>query len=130
MIAYLAWAVKAFMILLKTPAILDKIKWNTKPPSPQIKDEAARTAKTRHFPTLDLGGGGGGREGGGLGFPFILSKIVAPLTLSLHTDPPHLSTPAMQALNARNYLLTMTLRRAVVGPAILSESLKFLLLLV
>ena len=38
---------------------------------PQIKDEAARRAKTRHFPILDLGGEGG------LGFPFILSKIVA-----------------------------------------------------
>ena len=36
----------------------------------QIKDEAARRAKTRHFPILDLGGRGG------LGFPFILSKIV------------------------------------------------------
>ena len=40
------------------------------PHPPQIKDEAARRirAKTRHFPILDLGGG--------LGFPFILSKIV------------------------------------------------------
>ena len=55
--------------------ILDKIKWNSKPPSPpppQIKDEGARRAKTRHFPILNLGG----RGGGGLGFPFILSKIV------------------------------------------------------
>ena len=40
--------------------ILDKIKWNSKPPSPQIKDEAAGRAKTRHFPILDLGEGGGG----------------------------------------------------------------------
>ena len=42
--------------------ILDKIKWNCKPPSPppppQIKDEAARRAKNRHFPIFDLGGGG------------------------------------------------------------------------
>ena len=53
-------------------AILDKIKWNSKPPPPpQIKDEAARRAKTRHFPILELGGGGGG-----LGFAFILSKNV------------------------------------------------------
>ena len=55
--------------------ILDKIKWNSKPPSPQIKpqikDEAVRRVKTRHFPILDLG-----ERGGGLGFPFILSKIV------------------------------------------------------
>ena len=41
------------------------------PPPPQIKDEAAQRAKTRHFPILDLGG-----RGGGLGFPFILFKIV------------------------------------------------------
>ena len=44
--------------------ILDKIKWNSKPPSPQIKpqmkDEAVRRVKTRHFPILDLGGEGGG----------------------------------------------------------------------
>ena len=31
-------------------------------PPPQIKDEAARRAKTRHLPILDLGRGGG--EGG------------------------------------------------------------------
>ena len=43
-----------------TPIILDKIKWNSKFPSPQIKDEAARRAKTRHFPIFDLGGEGGG----------------------------------------------------------------------
>ena len=40
------------------------------PIPPQIKDEGARRAKTRHFPILDLGGRGS------LGFPFILSKIV------------------------------------------------------
>ena len=34
--------------------ILDKIKWNRKPPSPY---EAARRAKTRDFSILDLGGG-------------------------------------------------------------------------
>ena len=28
------------------------------PPPPQIQGEAARRAKTRHFPILDLGGGG------------------------------------------------------------------------
>ena len=59
--------------------ILDKIKWNRKPPSPpppQIKDEGARRAKTRHFPILDLGGRGG------LGFPFILSKIVVQLNFA------------------------------------------------
>ena len=63
------------------PAILDKIKWNSKPHPPprQCKDEGARRAKTHHFPILDLGGGGMG----GLGFPLILSKIVALVILSL-----------------------------------------------
>ena len=40
--------------------ILDKIKWKSKSPFPQIKDEGARRTKTRHFPILDLGGGEGG----------------------------------------------------------------------
>ena len=55
--------------------ILDKIKWNRKPPSPpQIKDEAARRAKNRPiFPSLFWGGGGEGWSR----FPFILSKMVA-----------------------------------------------------
>ena len=48
------------------------------PPLPQIKDEAVRRAKTRHFLILDLGGGG--RD---LGFPFILSKIVASSSIIL-----------------------------------------------
>ena len=42
------------------------------PIPPQIKDEAARRPKTRHFLILDLMEGGRG----GLGFPFILSKII------------------------------------------------------
>ena len=44
------------------------------PIPPQIKDEAMKPRegqKARHFPILDLGGGEGG-----LGFPFILPKIV------------------------------------------------------
>ena len=53
------------------PTILDKIKWNSKPPSPPNQGwSRAKGKPTRHFPILDLGGGGG------LGFPFILSKIV------------------------------------------------------
>ena len=47
------------------------------PPPPQIKNEGARRAKTRHFPILDLGGGGGG-----LDFPVILSKIVVQLNFA------------------------------------------------
>ena len=50
----------------------------TPSPPPQGTDEGARRAKTHHFPILDLGGGGGG-----LGFPLILSKIVALVILSL-----------------------------------------------
>ena len=40
------------------------------PIPPQIKDEAARRVKRAIFPSLIWG------EGGGLGLPFILSKIV------------------------------------------------------
>ena len=49
-----------FPFILSKIAILDKIKWNSKPPPPppQIKDECARGAKTHHFPILDLGGRG------------------------------------------------------------------------
>ena len=45
-----------------TPTILDKKKGTANSHPPQIKDEAARRAKTRHFPIFDLGGeeGGGG----------------------------------------------------------------------
>ena len=52
-------------------------------PIPQIKDEAARGAKRATFPSLNFfffaggGGGGGGGGEGGLGFPLILSTIVA-----------------------------------------------------
>ena len=50
-------------------------------PIPQIKDEAARGAKRATFPSLNFfffgGGGGGGGEEGDLGFPLILSTIVA-----------------------------------------------------
>ena len=66
--------------------MLDKIKWNSKPPSPQIKDEAALRAKTRHFSILDLGGGGKG----GLGFPFILSKIAILDKIKWNSKPPSL----------------------------------------
>ena len=40
------------------------------PIPPQIKDEAAQKPKRAIFPSLIWGGGGGG-----LGFPFILSKV-------------------------------------------------------
>ena len=46
------------------PTILDRIKWNSKPPSPPNQGWSPREGqKTRHFPILDFGGGGGG-EGG------------------------------------------------------------------
>ena len=47
-----------------TPTILDKKKGTANSHPPQIKDEAARRAKTRHFPIFDLGG----EEGGGSRF--------------------------------------------------------------
>ena len=60
----------------KRATILDRITPIPTPPPPpppspphQIKDEAARRAKTCHFSIFDMGGGG-------LGFPLISSKIV------------------------------------------------------
>ena len=44
-------------------------------PIPQIKDEAERRAKRATFPSLNFFCGGGGE--GGLGFPLILSTMVA-----------------------------------------------------
>ena len=50
------------------------VLWNgpANPHPPQIKDEAARRAKTRSFPIFDFMGSGGG---GGLGFRFIFSNF-------------------------------------------------------
>ena len=59
-----------FPFILSKTAIMDRIKWNSKPPSPRIKDEATQGETTRNFPIFDFGGRWG------LGFPFILSKIV------------------------------------------------------
>ena len=54
--------------------ILDKIKWNSKPQSPLPKSRMKphEGQKRAIFPSLIWGGGGEG----GVGFPFILSKIV------------------------------------------------------
>ena len=54
-------------------AILDSIKWNNYPPSPQSNDEGAKEQETHHFGIIEIGG----RGGGGIYVPFILSKIVA-----------------------------------------------------
>ena len=62
---------------LPKPTIFDRIKWNSKPPSPQIKNEAQRKGKRVIFPSLIFffffGGGGGGGVGG-LNSPFFLSQ--------------------------------------------------------
>ena len=52
------------------PTILDKIKWNSKPPSPP--NQGWRRAKGKNAPFSHPWF----RGRGGLGFPFILSKIV------------------------------------------------------
>ena len=57
----------------KGATILDKIKWNSKPPSPP--NQGWSRAKGKNAPFFHPWFRGGGR--GGLGFPFILSKIVA-----------------------------------------------------
>ena len=61
--------------------ILGKIKWNSKPPSPPKSRMRPREGQKRAiFPSLIWVGRGGG--GGGLGFPFILSKIVSKVSRS------------------------------------------------
>ena len=45
---------------LTAPAFLDRIKWNSKPPSPPNQGWSSAKAKTRQFPILDWGGGEGG----------------------------------------------------------------------
>ena len=56
---------------LSKPTILNRIKWNSKPPSPQIKDEAQRKGKRVIFPSsIFFWGGGGGGGGGEGGFKF------------------------------------------------------------
>ena len=42
--------------------ILDRIKLNSKPHSPEIKEEARAKPKTHHFPFLDVCRGGGGSK--------------------------------------------------------------------
>ena len=62
------------------PAILDKIKWNSKPHPPPPPRQGWRRAKGKNAPFSHPWFGGGR---GGLGFPLILSKIVALVILSL-----------------------------------------------
>ena len=57
---------------LPKPTILDRIKWNSKPPSPQIKDEAQRKGKRVIFLSLIFFFGGGE----GLNSPSFSSKTV------------------------------------------------------
>ena len=49
------------MTSLKTAAkettILDSIKWNNYPPSPQSNDEGAKEQEMRHFGIIEMGGG-------------------------------------------------------------------------
>ena len=49
-------------------AVLDRIKWKSKPPSPRNQGWSRAKAKTRHFLTLDLWGGEGAGGGGGYKF--------------------------------------------------------------
>ena len=56
---------------LPKPTILDRIKWNSKPPSPQIKDEAPRKGKRVIFPSIFFFGGGGGEGGSKFSIYFV-----------------------------------------------------------
>ena len=59
----------------------NKIEQQTRTPLRQIKDEAARRPKTRHFPIFDCGG----RGGGGVAYGFITS--VTPPSASRSPSP-------------------------------------------
>ena len=61
--------------ILEQATILEKIKWNSKPPSPSNQGWSCAPDEGKNAPFSHPWFGGGGR-GGGLGFPFILSKIV------------------------------------------------------
>ena len=75
--AFIGYSMNYIMTILPprqtAPATLDRIKWNSKPPSPQIKDEAVQ--KPRRLGGWGFIGEGGG-QGGGTNFPSILSKTV------------------------------------------------------
>ena len=43
--------------LFSQATILDSIKWNNYPPSPQSNDEGAKEQKTRHFVIIEMGEG-------------------------------------------------------------------------
>ena len=63
---------------------MDRIKWNSKRSSPQIKDKAPRRAKTRYFPIPDLGDWG--RAGGGVPISHLFCpKIVLVVVLKRPT---------------------------------------------
>ena len=61
------------MLLPKQAYNLEQNKMEQQTPIPQINDEAAQKPKRAIFPNLISEG----RGGGGLNFPFTLSKIVA-----------------------------------------------------
>ena len=56
-------------------------KMEQQSPIPQIQDEAAQRAKTRHFPIFDF------RGRRGLGFPFILSNFAIVDGIELNSQP-------------------------------------------
>ena len=56
-------------------------KMEQQSPIPQIQDEAAQRAKTRHFPIFDF------RGRRGLGFPFILSNFAIVDGIELYSQP-------------------------------------------
>ena len=80
-----------FSFILSKVAILDKIKWNSKPLSPPNQGWSHAKGKNVPFSHPWFGGGGGG----GLGFQFILSKIVGDWwRVRIRGSPQHIPTQA------------------------------------
>ena len=88
--------------------ILNRIKWNSKPPSPPKQGWSRAKAKTRHFPILDLGGRGVSN------FSSILSKIVAAMKPQLcmcclyipkGTKTIRISTPGLIGREGRTFVI-------------------------
>ena len=98
--------------LVIEPTVLDRLKWNSKPPSPPRPRQSRMKPSEGHKRAVShlwfFGGGGEGR--GGLGFPFILATIVGVSTVCLlYSLGLELST--WQTANVRFKLVTSQMRK-------------------
>ena len=94
--------------LVIKPTVLDRIKWNSKPPSPPRPRQSRMKPREGHKRAVSHLWFWGGR--GGLGFPFILATIVGVSTVCLlYSRGLELST--WQTANVRFKLVTSQMRK-------------------